>query len=238
MTIKGSPLKFYASNYLLKYRVDTFYEKEPQTIEWIKNFDNNKVFYDIGSNIGLYTCYAAKIKNIKVYSFEPSYFNLQILGKNIHVNGLSQKVVVFPLSLNDKTQISNFYLTSPQEGSALASFGSNIGHDGKTIDKNFFYATAGMTLQNVIDTFKLPNPDYIKIDVDGLEHLILRGAKSVISKATSILIEINDSFEEQKKISEEILLEAGFYKKKYEKADLSHQKEFANTHNQLWIKNK
>ena len=95
-----------------------------------------------------------------------------------------------------------------------------------------------MTLQNVIDTFKLPNPDYIKIDVDGLEHLILRGAKSVISKATSILIEINDSFDEQKKISEEILLEAGFYKKQYEKADLSHQKEFANTHNQLWIKNK
>ena len=61
-------LKFYVTNYLLKYRVDTFFEKEPQTIQWIDSFKKNKIFYDIGSNLGLYTCYAAT-KNIQLDSF-------------------------------------------------------------------------------------------------------------------------------------------------------------------------
>ena len=43
-------------------------------------------------------------------------------------------------------------------------------------------------------------PDYIKIDVDGIEHLILEGGKETLKnkKIKSILIEINENFEDQK----------------------------------------
>ena len=37
------------------------------------------VFVDIGANIGLYSIYAAKCRNIKVFAFEPSVFNLEFL---------------------------------------------------------------------------------------------------------------------------------------------------------------
>ena len=42
-------------------------------------------------------------------------------------------------------------------------------------------------------------PDYIKIDVDGIEHLILEGASLLKNLSNiEILIEINDNFIEQK----------------------------------------
>ena len=56
-------LKFYSPNRLNIFRIKTFFSKEPETIDWINNFEENSTFFDIGANIGLYSCYAAKKKN-------------------------------------------------------------------------------------------------------------------------------------------------------------------------------
>ena len=79
-------LSFYVPNRLNKYRVDTFSIKEPETLKWIEKFEKNSNFWDVGANIGLYSCYAAKTRNCNVYAFEPSVFNLEILAKNIDLN--------------------------------------------------------------------------------------------------------------------------------------------------------
>lgn len=55
-------LNFFIPNRLINYRIKTFFSKEPQTLKWIDKFKKNSVFWDIGSNIGLFTCYAAKKK--------------------------------------------------------------------------------------------------------------------------------------------------------------------------------
>ena len=85
---KDFNLTFYVPNRLSYYRVDTFHLKEPETLEWVDNFKKESVFWDIGANIGLYSCYAAKKNFTKVYAFEPSIFNLEWLGKNIFLNNL------------------------------------------------------------------------------------------------------------------------------------------------------
>lgn len=237
ITNKKTGLKFYVNNYLLKYRVDTFLEKEPQTINWINSFQKNKIFYDIGSNIGLYSCYAAKNQNSEVYSFEPSVYNLEILAKNIEINSLEENITIIPFSLSNKNQVSEFYLTSKERGGALSSFGEKTGHDGKYIEPKFFYKTVGMSLKDAVATFKLPYPNYIKIDVDGIEHLILEGANSIILKASSILIEINHNFDLQKSMCEKILLEKGFVLHNTEKVDLFNvSRNFENSYNQLWLR--
>ena len=79
-------LKFYVPNRLSHFRVDTFRSKEPETLEWINKFEKNATFWDVGANIGLYSCYAAKKKSCKVYAFEPSIFNLEWLGRNVFIN--------------------------------------------------------------------------------------------------------------------------------------------------------
>ena len=62
---KNFKMKFYTPNELCAFRVKTFYSKEPETIDWINSFKENKIFWDIGANIGLYSCYAALKKKYK-----------------------------------------------------------------------------------------------------------------------------------------------------------------------------
>jgi FkbM family methyltransferase len=233
--VNNSNLKFYVTNYLLKYRVDTFFEKEPQTIRWIDSFKKNKIFYDIGSNIGLYSCYAAT-KDLKVVSFEPSIFNLEILGKNIKLNNLCNNVIIVPISLNNKNLISKFNLSSIDNGSALSSFGEPISHDGSSLEVKFNYQTIGIKLDDCVNLFQLPYPDYIKIDVDGIEHLILEGSNNVLKNVTSILVEINDRFIEQKVRCEQLLKNNNFYLLSRENTDLSGFDEFESSYNQIWVK--
>ena len=84
-TIKHKNLEFdfYVPNRLNFFRVDTFSTKEPETLEWIDTFKKKSVFWDIGANIGLYSCYAVKRADCQVYAFEPSVFNLELLAKKI-----------------------------------------------------------------------------------------------------------------------------------------------------------
>ena len=61
-------------------RVNNIFTDEPETINWINNFDESgKInFWDIGANIGLYSIYAAqKFNNIEITSFEPIPGNLK-----------------------------------------------------------------------------------------------------------------------------------------------------------------
>ena len=82
---------------MTQFRVNTFFTKEPDTLNWIDSFKKNSVFWDVGSNIGLYSCYAAK-KNCNVFAFEPSYFNLPILSQNINYNRIQNKVSIIPFA--------------------------------------------------------------------------------------------------------------------------------------------
>ena len=75
-------------NYLASYRCETFKTKEPDTLTWIEQMEDNSVFWDIGANVGLYSIYCAKYNKSKVYSFEPSVFNLELLARNININDL------------------------------------------------------------------------------------------------------------------------------------------------------
>ena len=102
--ISDNKLKFFTPNETNKWRVDTLFLKEPETLEWIDTFDNNKefIFWDIGANIGLYSIYASiKHKNVSVVSFEPSTSNLRILSRNVSINKLQDKIKINQLPLTD-----------------------------------------------------------------------------------------------------------------------------------------
>ena len=62
-------------------------------LEWIDEFGEGGAFYDIGANIGIYSLYHAVTKSGKVYSFEPSVFNLRQLAKNISINDFDDKII-------------------------------------------------------------------------------------------------------------------------------------------------
>ncbi len=57
-------LKFYIPNELTLFRINTFSTKEPETLDWIDKFQEKSIFYDVGANVGLYSCYAAKKNSV------------------------------------------------------------------------------------------------------------------------------------------------------------------------------
>lgn len=78
----GCSLSFAIPNMLNYFRADSFSTKEPETLEWIDSIPTGSVVWDIGANVGIYSCYAAKQRNCTVFSFEPSIFNLEFLARN------------------------------------------------------------------------------------------------------------------------------------------------------------
>ncbi|MDA9974622.1 FkbM family methyltransferase [Candidatus Pelagibacter sp.] len=201
-------LKFFIPSSISEWRVSTMFEKEPDTIEWINNFKKdykNKskdiIFWDIGSNIGLFSLYAAKIhKNCKVYSFEPSTSNLRILSRNIDINDLSERIKILTLPLGNKNnKFLNFHETHFQEGAALNSYGVNFNYEGKKFSPKISYQIMGTTIDYLVENKIVEKPDFIKIDVDGTEHMILEGAKNTLkeNRIKSILIEVNKKFQSQ-----------------------------------------
>lgn len=197
-------LNFFIPSKLSEWRVNTLFSKEPDTIDWINNFKKSKnemVFWDIGSNIGIFSLYAAKIhKNCKIYSFEPSTSNLRILSRNIDINNFSKKIKIMSLPLgNIDNKFLNFKETHFQEGAALNSYGADFNFEGKKFLSKINYELMGTTLDRLVENKVIQLPDYIKIDVDGTEHLILDGAKKVLGYKSikSILIEVNKNFKLQ-----------------------------------------
>ncbi len=216
--IEISKLKvnFFIPNSLVSWRIETFYSKEPETLEWIDNFNKEQkfIFWDIGSNIGLYSIYnAIKNNNSKTIAFEPSTSNLRVLSRNISLNNLQNKIQIMPLAL---TNHDNKFLTMNErsfiEGGALNSFGETYNFEGKQFNAEMKYQTLGTSINYIVEKNILEIPDYIKIDVDGIEHLILKGGDRVLrnKKLKSMLIEINENFLEQYQDILNIMKDSGF----------------------------
>jgi FkbM family methyltransferase len=230
-------LTFAIPNALNRYRSDTFSTKEPETLEWIDGIPSDAVLWDIGANVGLYSCYCAKQRGCRVYAFEPSVFNLELLARNIYLNGLTQSVTIVPLPLSESLTRSTLNMTSMDWGGALSTFDKGYGHDGEAIRKVFEFPTIGLSMTDAVKLLNIPVPDYIKMDVDGIEHLILKGGMDVLRKASEVLIEINDQFDEQANDANKYLLEAGFVLKEKRHAEYFDQQQGSGKHtfNQIWV---
>ena len=237
-TIKYNNVKlvFYSPNRLSRFRIETFSSKEPETLKWIEKFSGNNVLWDIGANVGLYSCYAAKLKNINVYAFEPSIFNLEILTKNIFLNQLSNNVTIVPFPLTDKLKETEFKMTSVDWGASTTAFGQDYKHDGSKLKMKFNYKMLGLSMNDCVNVLKMKRPDYIKMDVDGIEHLILEGGNQILKKTKSILVEIDDSFTLQAENTNKYLIQAGFKLAEKKHSDLTEKSKFKSVFNQIWVR--
>jgi len=244
INILNKDINFFVPNKLVKWRVETFFTKEPETLEWIDSFDDNSkiIFWDIGANIGLYSIYAAlKFKNIEVISFEPSTSNLRVLSRNISINKLENKIKINQFPLTNK---ENKYLIMNEggfvEGGALNSFGESFNFEGNSFNAENNYKVYGTTINYLLKSNILPIPDYIKIDVDGLEHFILEGGDKFLGnkKVKSISIEINENFVDQYDSIQKHMKQFNFvfiHKKHNEESD-ENDGPFSKTYNYLFEK--
>lgn len=196
--ILGKEALFFAPNYISSWLVDNFYSLEPETINWVNKFKKKKIiFWDIGASIGLVSIYAGiKFKNIKIFCFEPSTSNLRLLSRNIFINNLNKKIIINPFPLTKlKNQFQNFNESKFIEGIGEHSYGVSENQYGSNFNPSNSYKTYGTSINYLLEKKILEIPDYIKIDVDGIESLILAGGSKYLKnkKIKSLLIEMNEN---------------------------------------------
>ena len=179
-----------SANPRLDMRIKTYATKEPETLQWIDGFERGSVLWDIGANIGLYSLYAAKSRQCKVIAFEPSVFCLEFLARNIWMNDLQNLISIVPNALSNQTKINLLTLSSREWGESSNSFGTSLNQDGNEINQSLDYQVLGMTIDDMIAKLGLQKPNYIKIDVDGIEPIILSGGTNLLREVESVSIEV------------------------------------------------
>tara|TARA_Y100000590_G_scaffold390980_1_gene467218 strand:+ start:1593 stop:2495 length:903 start_codon:yes stop_codon:yes gene_type:complete len=232
--------KVHTPNDICSFRQQTFSTKEPEILEWIEKYGGDGTFYDVGANIGIYSLYYAMINKGNVYSFEPSVFNLRQLAKNISINNLEDRIKIISNPLSQFTGFAHFINSNSDEGGALSAFGVEYGYDGKPIESKIKYSLLGFSMDELLKNgFIEDPPSLIKIDVDGIEHLILSGAQETLKSniCKSVFIEVNNEFKKQSIEVKKILESSGFilHEKRHSEM-IEGSNKFGSTYNQIWIK--
>ncbi len=184
---------FFSYGETTEFRVRTLMTKEPETINWINSFESGSVFWDIGANVGIYSLYASFVNDVSVTSFEPSSASYFVLNKNIFLNN-KNNIKAYNIAFSDKVKIDTLHMASTNAGDADCAFATTKSYYGNELDVIYKHSCIGFSIDDFINMFDVPIPNYIKIDVDGIELLILKGASSTLhNKAVkSLLVEVNE----------------------------------------------
>jgi FkbM family methyltransferase len=193
------------------------------------NPKGNGVVIDIGAYIGSYTIMASKNVGIngKVVSIEADPNNFDILTQNINLNNL-KNVMTLNYAVYSKETIIKLYL--PTVNGSISEYAKyNTVMTQRVHGEQKFVEVNADTLDNLLQQNHVNYEDvnWIKIDVEGAEFEVLKGATNVLSKSKdiSLLIEIHN-IEEGKNLYKEIVnfLENFNFKLDFEKTYASGEK--------------
>ena len=215
VAVDGEVLKFYTPTPVLIRRAEDLLAKEPDMIRWLNTIPLGSILWDIGANVGVFSLYAARMRQATVIGFEPLAANFHVLSRNIQINNLERQITAFCVAFADSSKLGVLNVASPEMGSATTHFGKT-GDISPYWDGSITAATQGMvgfTVDEFIARFQPPFPNYLKIDVDGLEWSILSGAKQTLgdSRLRSAMIELSVSNKEETSEALSFLKERGLH---------------------------
>lgn len=149
----------------------------------LKYANNNHTFVDVGANSGEYSILLSGIRKIRSYSFEPSSLAYSRLRENVLKNNLEEYIFTNKLALGSERK--GAFLTNNHDLMNFVSYDGGAHLEQIQID----------TLDNYLSDINLKSKLILKIDVEGYELEVLKGANDTLkSEQIEILvIETNDS---------------------------------------------
>lgn len=167
----------------------------------IKNY-KEPVFIDVGANYGYYSIkYSSQC--IKIFSFEPVTSTYNVLFNNIKNNSITN-IIAFKNGLSDieDERLINLYSSSGNN----SIFERNI-PESHHLKKIGVESIELLVLDELVNSDRVAVPDIIKIDVEGAELNVLRGAKNTILKyRPAVLLEFSENTSKDAGYSKNILL--------------------------------
>ena len=198
----GVRLVFATPNIGTKWRVDTIYQKEPCTLEWIATIERDEILFDVGANVGMYTIWAAATRGARVYAFEPESQNYAVLNRNILLNNLHDQVKAFCVGLSDKQEFTDLHMAGMVAGGSCHAVGEALDYKHEPLTVGFRQGCVAFRLDDLLESGRLPVPQHIKIDVDGIEAKVVAGAERMLREPglKSLLIEVNPALEDHREM--------------------------------------
>jgi len=145
---------------------------ETAQIAFAKSLCNSEaICFDFGANVGLYTLLFARYCRY-VYAFEPVPRNVMYLQQAILKNHLVN-VTVMPVAIGEQLSL------------ALFAAGENFAVGG--LSEEGEQPVAVISCDAFVEAYGI-EPDIIKVDVEGAETSVLRGAKQLLAKRHAIIL--------------------------------------------------
>jgi FkbM family methyltransferase len=181
--------EFYCRNNKDDFNIITIHEKDI-----IDHFNPKErdIVVDIGAHIGLYTIMASKHvgPNGKIVAIEANPDNFEMLNRNVKLNQLTNVTNLNCAVYSRETKIK-LYLAG--EGSNRTKYNTLIAERANEGKEKFVEVNAD-TLDHLMQLQGISEINWIKIDVEGAEYEVLKGASNIIShsKDISLLIEVHN----------------------------------------------
>jgi FkbM family methyltransferase len=140
----------------------------------------SKYIVDVGANIGCHAIsYAGFNKDAKIWAFEPQEKLYNILVKNVKNNQYNDRITVYRNGLGHSNMTCNLSGLDTADRDEIRGGwnkgGLGIGKGGEEI------------MVTTLDSYELPGLDFIKIDVEGAEGLVIKGGEKTISKYKPVI---------------------------------------------------
>lgn len=153
---------------------------EPSVCDFMRRI-NGGVFIDIGANCGDYTLnFARKFKVVE--AIEPGSDAFEMLERNLSINDIPN-VILRKVAVTDKPGDVKLYKSKE-------TVNWSIKHESDD-----FELVDGITLKELISKYN--QVDVLKIDVEGAESEVIKGAEDYITKVRYVLIEVRNVYEEE-----------------------------------------
>lgn len=148
------------------------YEKDKQQV-CLRLIHPGMTVYDIGAQAGFYSlAFSRLVSTGHVYSFEPFSENCTSLLDHLRLNNI-QNVIVHQVAISDRSGLVDFRI-----GISNAM--------GSIINEPSIYRVYTVTIDELVEKNGLPPPDLVKMDVEGSEASVLRGAVRVLQARRSV----------------------------------------------------
>jgi FkbM family methyltransferase len=188
--------------------------KEPETVAWIERFvQPGDVVFDVGANVGAYSLIADRAAGgqCRIYAFEPSFSTFAQLSRNVALNGSAGRVLPLLIALSDTNGLITFNYSSLHPGAAMHALGEPVDSLGRPFQAALSQPVLSYRMDDFIAQFGVPSPNHIKLDVDGVELKVLRGAPGVLAHPglRTVLVEVEPARPEPGEI-ESLLARSGF----------------------------
>lgn len=149
--------------------------------DFLDELRSGDVVYDIGANIGLYTCLSAQVVDEgEVHAFEPVPQNSDRIRNNVSLNEQENRVTVHELAVTNESGEKTFNI----ERDTIGTVGSSLDFD---YDDSITVKAA--KLDEKIPT--IPAPDVMKIDAEGTEYKVFKGIEDQLGQIRTIYCEFH-----------------------------------------------